>query len=46
MLTAISCLAGYLDTCGSRIDYQRRRDLIDTEAAQNVQNDRDLRRLG
>ena len=28
VLTAISCLAGYLDTCGSRIDYQRRRDLI------------------
>ena len=28
MLTAISCLAGYLDTCGSPIDYQRRRDLI------------------
>jgi DNA-binding transcriptional ArsR family regulator len=28
VLTAISCLAGYLDTGGSRIDYQRRRDLI------------------
>jgi DNA-binding transcriptional ArsR family regulator len=27
-LTAISCLAGYLDTSGSPIDYQRRRDLI------------------
>ena len=31
VLTAISCLAGYLDTCGSRIDYQRRRDLIPAE---------------
>jgi hypothetical protein len=28
VLTAISCLAGYLDTSGSLIDYQRRRDLI------------------
>jgi hypothetical protein len=28
VLTAISCLAGYLDSCGSPIDYQRRRDLI------------------
>ena len=28
VLTAISCLAGYLDTCGSPIDYQRRRDLV------------------
>ena len=28
VLTAITCLAGYLDTCGSPIDYQRRRDLI------------------
>ena len=28
VLTAISCLAGYLDTSGSPIDYQRRRDLI------------------
>ena len=28
VLTAVSCLAGYLDTCGSPIDYQRRRDLI------------------
>jgi len=28
VLTAISCLAGYLDTYGSPIDYQRRRDLI------------------
>jgi DNA-binding transcriptional ArsR family regulator len=31
VLTAISCLAGYLDTCGSPIDYQRRRDLIPAE---------------
>jgi DNA-binding transcriptional ArsR family regulator len=31
VLTAISCLAGYLDTSGSRIDYQRRRDLIPAE---------------
>jgi DNA-binding transcriptional ArsR family regulator len=31
VLTAISCLASYLDTCGSRIDYQRRRDLIPAE---------------
>jgi DNA-binding transcriptional ArsR family regulator len=31
VLTAISCLAGYLDTRGSRIDYQRRRDLIPAE---------------
>jgi DNA-binding transcriptional ArsR family regulator len=28
VLTAITCLAGYLDTSGSPIDYQRRRDLI------------------
>ena len=28
VLTAISCLAGYLDSHGSPIDYQRRRDLI------------------
>ena len=28
VLTAISCLAGYLDSYGSPIDYQRRRDLI------------------
>ncbi len=28
VLTAISCLAGYLDTSGSPIDCQRRRDLI------------------
>ena len=28
VLTAISCLASYLDTSGSPIDYQRRRDLI------------------
>ena len=28
VLTAISCLAGYLDTSGSPIDYQHRRDLI------------------
>ena len=28
VLTAVSCLAGYLDTCGSPVDYQRRRDLI------------------
>ncbi len=28
MLTAISCLASYLDSYGSPIDYQRRRDLI------------------
>ena len=28
VLTAISCLAGYLDTSGSPIDYQRRRDRI------------------
>ena len=28
VLTAITCLAGYLDTYGSPIDYQRRRDLI------------------
>ena len=31
VLTAISCVAGYLDTSGSRIDYQRRRDLIPAE---------------
>ena len=31
VLTAISCLAGYLDTCGSPIDYQRRRDLVPAE---------------
>jgi DNA-binding transcriptional ArsR family regulator len=31
VLTAITCLAGYLDTYGSPIDYQRRRDLIPTE---------------
>jgi DNA-binding transcriptional ArsR family regulator len=31
VLTAISCLAGYLDTHGSPIDYQRRRDLIPAE---------------
>ena len=31
VLNAISCLAGYLDGYGSRIDYQRRRDLIPAE---------------
>ena len=31
VLTAISCLAGYLDTSSSPIDYQRRRDLIPAE---------------
>jgi len=31
VLTAISCVAGYLDTCGSPIDYQRRRDVIPAE---------------
>ena len=31
VLTAVSCLAGYLDSCGSPIDYQRRRDLIPAE---------------
>ena len=31
VLTAISCLAGYLDRYGSPIDYQRRRDLIPAE---------------
>jgi DNA-binding transcriptional ArsR family regulator len=31
VLTAISCLAVYLDTGGSPIDYQRRRDLIPAE---------------
>lgn len=31
VLTAISCLAGYLDACGSPIDYQRRRDVIPAE---------------
>ena len=31
VLTAISCLAGYLDISGSPIDYQRRRDLIPAE---------------
>ena len=31
VLTAISCLAGYLDSYGSPIDYQRRRDLIPAE---------------
>lgn len=31
VLTAISCLAGYLDASGSPIDYQRRRDLIPAE---------------
>jgi hypothetical protein len=31
VLTAISCLADYLDACGSPIDYQRRRDLIPAE---------------
>ncbi len=31
VLTAISCLAGYLDTSGSPINYQRRRDLIPAE---------------
>ena len=31
VLTAISCLASYLDSCGSPIDYQRRRDLIPAE---------------
>ena len=31
VLTAVSCLAGYLDTSGSPIDYQRRRDLIPAE---------------
>ena len=31
VLTAISCLAGYLDTSGSPIDYQRRRDRIPAE---------------
>jgi hypothetical protein len=32
VLTAISCLADYLDTYGSPIDYQRRRDLIPSPA--------------
>jgi DNA-binding transcriptional ArsR family regulator len=31
VLTAVSCLAGFLDTTGSPIDYQRRRDLIPAE---------------
>jgi hypothetical protein len=31
VLTAISCLAEYLDKCGSPIDYQRRRDVIPAE---------------
>jgi DNA-binding transcriptional ArsR family regulator len=31
VLTAACCLAGYLDTSGSPIDYQRRRDLIPAE---------------
>jgi hypothetical protein len=31
VLTAISCLAGYLDEYGSPIDYQRRRDIVPTE---------------
>jgi hypothetical protein len=31
VITAISCLAGYLDTNGSPIDYQRRRDVIAAE---------------
>jgi DNA-binding transcriptional ArsR family regulator len=31
VLTAISCLADYMDTSGSPIDYQRRRDLIPAE---------------
>jgi DNA-binding transcriptional ArsR family regulator len=29
--TAITCLADYLDSCGSPIDYQRRRNLIPAE---------------
>jgi hypothetical protein len=32
VLTAVACLAGYLDDCGSPIDYQRRRDLIPVQA--------------
>jgi TniQ len=31
VLTALSRLAGYLDDCGSPIDYQRRRDIIPAE---------------
>jgi DNA-binding transcriptional ArsR family regulator len=31
VLTAINCLADYLDSCGSPIDYQRRRNLIPAE---------------
>jgi DNA-binding transcriptional ArsR family regulator len=31
VITAISCLAGYLDACGSPIGYQRRRDVIPAE---------------
>ena len=31
VLTAACCLAGYLDSSGSPIDYQRRRDLIPAE---------------
>jgi len=31
VLTAVSCLAGYLDECGSPINYQRRRDLVPAE---------------
>ncbi len=37
VLTAISCLAGYLDTYGSPIDYQRRRDLIPAETITTCQ---------
>jgi TniQ len=37
VLTAISCLAGYLDTSGSPIDYQRRRDLIPAETITTCQ---------
>lgn len=31
VITAVSCLAGYLDAYGSPIDYQRRRDIIPAE---------------
>jgi len=31
VLTAVVCLADYLDGCGSPIDYQRGRALIPTE---------------
>jgi DNA-binding transcriptional ArsR family regulator len=37
VLTAISCLAGYLDTSGSPINYQRRRDLIPAETVTTSQ---------